>query len=50
MRLMPKLRDFILLGLYKFQVLKKQGDLLPDKNGFSVLFVINEGKDTEFLQ
>ena len=40
-----KLRDFYFTrGYINFRVLKKQGDLLPDKNGFSVLFVINEGK------
>ncbi len=40
-----KLRDFYFTrGFVKFNILKKQGDLLPDKNGFSVLFLLNEGK------
>ena len=40
-----QLRDFYFTrGYVNFNILKKQGDLLPDKNGFSILFVINEGK------
>ena len=40
-----KLRDFYFTrGYINFKILKKQGDLLPDKNGFSILFVLSEGK------
>ena len=40
-----KLREFYFTrGFIKFDILKKQGDLLPDRNGFSVLFLLNEGK------
>ena len=40
-----KLREFYFTrGFIKFNVLKKQGDLLPDKSGFSILFLLNEGK------
>mgnify|MGYP001259006816 CR=1 FL=1 len=40
-----KLREFYFTrGFVKFNILKKQGDLLPDRNGFSVLFLLNEGK------
>ena len=40
-----KLREFYFTrGFIKFNVLKKQGDLLPDKTGFSILFLLNEGK------
>ena len=40
-----KLREFYFTrGFIKFNILKKQGDLLPDRNGFSVLFLLNEGK------
>ena len=40
-----KLREFYFTrGFVKFNILKKQGDLLPDRNGFSVLFLLSEGK------
>ena len=40
-----KLREFYFTrGFVKFNILKKQGDLLPEKNGFSILFLLNEGK------
>ena len=40
-----KLREFYFTrGFIKFNVLKKQGNLLPDKSGFSILFLLNEGK------
>ncbi|MFL2813310.1 MAG: outer membrane protein assembly factor BamA [Candidatus Puniceispirillales bacterium] len=40
-----KLREFYFTrGFIKFNILKKQGDLLPDRNGFSVLFLLNEGR------
>ena len=39
------LREFYFTrGYIKFQILRKQGDLLPDGSGFSVVFVINEGE------
>ena len=40
-----KLKEFYFTrGFVKFNILKKQGDLLPEKNGFSILFLLNEGK------
>ena len=39
------LREFYFTrGYLKFDILRKQGDLLPDGSGFSVVFVINEGE------
>ena len=40
-----KLREFYFTrGFVKFNILKKQGDLLPDQSGFSVLFALTEGE------
>ena len=40
-----KLREFYYTrGFVKFDILKKQGDLLPDQSGFSILFALSEGE------